>query len=212
MQDSSKDSGTTDIGSGSFSGKRDPALNSEPEYCSLETDSDTEMLHSIVDITGSNAERGEASYGTVGKPSTSKPIGDSSLTPYQNMAKAGRIVPPRASVPDLSDNDDAFMPEVQAKPVPKPKDRGVVRKAVGHDNPDHVLQEHAIPLPVFDKRQTRGSSCLLKLANIPDDFQDPEITAKLPGTARGSGRGGGRGASRSARNSKIVAKKQKLSK
>ena len=44
------------------------------------------------------------------------------------------MYPPRSSIPDLSDDDDAFMEDMQRKQVPKTKGKGVVRKATGHDD------------------------------------------------------------------------------
>ena len=99
------------------------------------------MVNLVADITIVAADHKEASIGTISQCIRFKQSVDSTknhrispLTPYQDMAKVGRFVPPRMSMPELSDDDDTFMLEVQTKPTLKTKSRGILHKSVGHDN------------------------------------------------------------------------------
>jgi hypothetical protein len=177
----------------------------------LETDSVIEMVNLVADITEVAADDGEASVGTISQRIGSKQSGEanknrriSPLMPYQEMAKAGRFVPPRMSMPELSDDNDAFMPEVQTKPALKTKSRGVVRKSVGHDDQEPGQEEQT----GTERMHTRGSVLVNKSVNLADDSQDADITLKQ----LGRGRGGGRGSAQGRRNSKAAPKKPRLGK
>jgi hypothetical protein len=113
------------------------------EFYSADSDSDLELLDGAADITGAIAVHVEASLQTVSAPTMSEQTGDSfeqtRLQPppaEHNITKGARFVLPKSILADLSDENDAFMPDMHMKHVLKNKGKGVVRKATGHDDSD----------------------------------------------------------------------------
>ena len=133
--------GTPDVGSGSISKRKQRPQLFNSEFYSADSDSDLEIFYEATDIIGTTAVHVKASLQTISTLTTSKQTSDSSeQTGFQppaaekNITKRARFVPPRSTVADLLDEDDAFMSNVHRKHIIKNKGKGVVRKATGHDD------------------------------------------------------------------------------
>ena len=108
---------------------------------------------------------------------------------------------------DLSDEDDAFMPDVYRKHVIKYKDKGIIRKAIGHDDSDVGLSSHAVPA---EKRQSRGCHSLYKSVNFDEELEEPGATARPAGRGRGVGQGTGRMIARGVDSTKVQVKRPRI--
>jgi hypothetical protein len=216
---SGQKSRTPDAGSGSISKGKEHAQHFEAEYCSVDSDYDIKLLYSVADIISGQGAHGEASLRTVSAPTASEKIGDSSEqiiipppTSQQTPRTGERFVPPRSSVPQLSDDDDAFMEDVQRKQVTKAKGKGVVRKATRYDDTDGGLPSHTMLPVVTERRQPHGCHSVYKSANLTDDLEEPGTSMKQLGRGRGATKSAGRGIGRGAGSTKVLSKKQKTGK
>ena len=204
---SQRKSGTAEVGSGSISKRKQRPKLFHSEFYSADSDSELEIFEGATDITGGIAAHVEASLQTISAPTASEQTGDSSeqigLQPPaadKNITKGARFVPPRSTVAELSDEDDAFMPDVHKKHGITNKGKGVVRKATGHDDSDTGLSSQAVPA---EKRQSRGCHSLYKSANFDEDQEEPAAPARPAGRGRGVGRGSGRGIGRGVGSTKV---------